>query len=384
MAGIRTFAFISLLGMMTTMLSFWLSPWVFIVGFVSIIVMVGLSYWLTANKGDIGGTTELAILLTFVLGSMTFLGYFELSLALTVVIVVLLSLKFKLKSIIGQITYDELYAFIQFVVLALLIFPFLPDRYIGPYEVFNPRELGWIILLTSGFGFLGYILVKFLGPGKGIILSGLLGGLVSSTLVTWIFSKKSKENPELSHYCAVAILLASCIMILRVCIWVFIFNRTLLPALLPAMMLILTSGLGVAFWLYRHQQKSGQDMISEIPGGSPLNLSEAFFFGLLYTAIIIVVSYAHDRFGDQGTYISSFIAALTDIDAITISMSKLAIDSIAVPTALNAILIATLSNTLVKIGIALTMGSKELRIHVALGYAIIFISAIIGFLWLNG
>lgn len=382
MAGVRTFSFIALLGLLMTFLSLLLSPLIFIVGFMSVLVMVGLSYWITAKNGDIGGTTELAILLTYVLGATTLIGYIELSLALTVVIVVLLSIKLQLQNVIGQITYDELYAFIQFVVLALLIFPFLPDKFFGPYNVFNPREVGWIILLTSGFGFFGYLLIKFMGPDRGIVLSGILGGLVSSTLVTWVFSKKSKETPQLSDHCAVAILLASCIMVIRVFIWIFIFKKALLVRMAPPLFLILIAGLSVVYWLYYHQ-KSKEVIDTEIPKGRPLNLSEALFFGILYTAILFIVSYAHDKFGTQGTYISSFIASLTDIDAITISMSKLAGVAIEFITAENAILIATISNTLVKIGIALSVGSTELKKHVVLGYAIIFLAAIAGFIWIN-
>jgi uncharacterized membrane protein (DUF4010 family) len=188
--------------------------------------------------------------------------------------------------------------------------------------------------------------------------------------------------PQLSHHCAVAILLASCIMVIRVFIWIFIFKKNLLMSLALPLFLILLSGLLVAYWLYFHQ-KSEETIHTDIPKGKPLNLGEALLFGILYTAILFVVSYSHDKFGTQGTYISSFIAGLTDIDAITISMSKLAGDSIEFITAENAILIATISNTLVKIGIAISVGSYELKKHVVVGYSIIFSAAILGFLWIN-
>lgn len=381
-AGVRTFIFVVLFGFLAAFLGVYFTHWFVLGGLVATIVVVAISFWVSSNKGQIGGTTEFATLLAFLLGCTTFLGFIEASLAITVVLLVLLSLKVKLQSIIGRITQDEMVAFIKFVVLALLIFPFLPDQTYGPYDVFNPRELGWVIVLTSGIGVVGYTLMKFLGSGRGILLTGIVGGLVSSTVVTWVFSKKSQEIPELSRNCAVAILAASTIMVIRVLVWVIIFNQALLARLIIPMLLIFLVGLGIAIY-YHKKQASLTRVEADVPLGEPLNLKEAVIFGLIYSVILIVVSYANSQFGTKGIYISSAIAGLTDIDAITISMSKLAGNSIIALTAQNAILLAALCNTLVKIGIALWTGSKPLRRYVLTGYGLIFVAGIIGFFVLN-
>ncbi|MBT8220096.1 MAG: MgtC/SapB family protein [Bacteroidia bacterium] len=381
-AGVRTFVFVVLLGFLSTLLSFIFNDWVLIAGFLGVIAMVGISYWISGHKGQIGGTTEFAILLSFLLGATTLLGHLEASLALTVIMVVLLSVKVTLRSIIDRITQDEMYAFIQFVVLALLLFPFLPNRTIDPWEIFNPREVGWVIVLTSGLGFVGYMLMKFLGSDKGILLTGIVGGLVSSTVVTWVFSKKSKEVPELSLNSAVAILAASTIMIVRVMVWITIFKPPLLGDLFLPLLIMLLAGLGTAIYFhYKHEKIDHDD--EDIPLGEPLNLREAIFFGVMYTAILFIVSYANEQFGSKGIYISSAIASLTDIDAISISVSKLAGDTIDFLTAQNAILLATLCNTIIKIGIAVWAGSKSLRRYILIGYGIIFIAGIIGFFIIN-
>ena len=381
-AGIRTFIFLSLIGFLGAAMHYLIGPWILPIVLLSVIILTSISYWVTANRGDIGGTAELTTITVVLLGAFTFLGYMEISLMLTVIMVVLLSSKFKLMEVIGQITKEELYDFIRFVVMVLLLFPFLPDETYGPYDVINPREIGWVIILTSGLGLIGYIMMRVFGAHKGILLTGIIGGLVSSTAVTWVFSKKSKEQPSLSAHCAIAILAASSIMILRVMIWVFVFNQDLWQGLVLPLGLIFIAAIGTTiFFLVRYKEKQKVD--ADIDPGKPLNLKGALIFGLLYMVIIFAVAYANNVFGEEGIYIASGIAGLSDVDAITISVSKLAMQTISSTTAQNAILIATLSNTLVKIGIALWAGSKEMRSYIYIGYGAVFLVALIGFFILN-
>jgi uncharacterized membrane protein (DUF4010 family) len=310
------------------------------------------------------------------------MGHMEISLMITVAMVVLLSSKFKLQQVIGQITHEEMYDFIRFVVLVLLIFPFLPDATYGPFNVINPREIGWVVILTSGVGLVGYILTRVIGAHKGILLTGIVGGLVSSTAVTWVFSKKSKEQPTLSASCAIAILAASSIMVIRVGVWVFVFNQQLWKLLVVPLAIIFLAAIGITLYIY-FRNKDNQKVEADIPAGKPLNLKGALVFGVLYMVIIFAVAYANSVFGESGIYLASGIAGLSDVDAITISVSKLALGSISSVSAQNAILIATLSNTLVKIGISVWAGSQELRKFIYLGYGVIFLAGVAGFIMLN-
>jgi uncharacterized membrane protein (DUF4010 family) len=380
-AGIRTFILVVLLGFIAGLTFYILSPLVYFGILLATAIVTGISYWTTASKGDIGATTEFTALIGFVLGTVAFLGFIEISLMITTLVVVILSTKIKLHDIVGKITQEELYDFIRFVVLALLIFPFLPDETFGPYQILNPREIGWVVLLTSGLGLIGYVLMKFFGSKKGILLSGIIGGLVSSTAVTWVFAKKSKQNPALSHSCATAILAASSIMIVRVLIWTFIFNKSLFNELFIGISLIFLAAAGSTLLIFF---TSGNKEItsSEIPKGKPLDLVGAFVFGLIYTTILLIVSYADENLGDSGILISSAIAGLSDIDAITISVSKLAEIRLDLATASSAILIGTISNTLLKMGIGVWAGSPMLRKDLFLGYGIIFLAAILTFIFI--
>lgn len=374
-AGIRTFIILSMLGFVGACMHFLLGPWVFALVLFSVILLTSVSYYVIAVKGNIGGTSEVSGITVVLLGALSFLGYFEISLAITVIMVVLLSSKLKMQEVIGDITHNELYDFIRFVVIALLIFPFLPNETYGPYDVINPREIGWVVLLTSGLGLVGYVLMKFMGAGRGILLSGIMGGLVSSTMTTWVFSKKSKEAPEVSAHCAVAILAASSIMIIRVGIWVIVFNKSLFAGLAPAIGLVFAAAIGITlFFFFRSKKQSPVN--ADIPLGKPLNIAGALFFGALYTGILFVVAYASEFFGEGGIYVTSAIAGLSDVDAITISVSKLAEQTISAASAQNAILIATLANTIVKFGISVSAGSKELRKYLAIGYGVIMLAGI--------
>ncbi len=381
-AGIRTFVLLALTGFTGGALHFLLSPWVFVAILLSVMSLTAISYWITSNKGDIGATSELAGLMAMILGALTFLGYIELSLMITVIVLVLLSTKMQLMNVIGKITNEEIYALVRFVVVALLIFPFLPNEDYGPYQVINPREIGWVIILTSGLGFLGYVLMRALGAKKGILLTGILGGLVSSTMVTWVFSKKSKEGDSLNSLYTSAILAACTIMVVRVALWVFLFNKELLVGLaLPLGILFLTAAGASVYFLVRN--KEGDNVETQLPLGKPLEMTNAILFGVLYVVILLVITFANDYFGDEGIYITSGIAGLSDVDAISISISKMSVITISASTAQNAILIATLANTIAKFGIALWASSREMRKNVLIGYGLIFVAALVAFGILN-
>lgn len=164
--------------------------------------------------------------------------------------------------------------------------------------------------------------------------------------------------------------------------WGWVFNRPLLDQLTLPLTIIFSVALGTTCFFYK-KQKSKNLYKENLPLDAPLNIKDTVFFGFLYTGILMIVSYASCEYGTKGINFSSAISALTDIDAITISVSKLGGKSINFLTAQNAILLATLANTIVKIGIALYLGSNQIKRYIILGYGVIFIAGIIGFLFLN-
>lgn len=381
-AGIRTFVLVVILGFMGAMTYFLFSPWIYLGILLAVTILVGVSYWITASKDDIGATTETSVLIAFILGSLTFLGFIAISLIITVVVMVMLSAKIKLRTVIGKITPAELFDFIRFVVIALLLFPFLPDANYGPYDAINPREIGGVVILTSGIGFIGYVLMKVLGSEKGILLSGIIGGLVSSTATTWIFAKKSKEDETLSLHCAIAILAASTIMLVRVFVWTFIFNKKLFDELYLVQIMVFAAAIGSTLYFF-FKNRNREKINTTIRQGKPLDLQGAIVFGLIYTFILLIVSYSNGNMDGKGMFFISAIAGLSDIDAITISVSKLAGITLNLGTAANAVMIATMSNTLVKMGIGIWAGSPMLRKYLYAGYGIILAAGAVALFFLN-
>ena len=381
-AGIRTFVLLTLSGFTGAALGFLIAPWIFAVILVSVMSLTAISYWISSNKGDIGTTSELAGLLAVILGALTFLGFIEISLMITVIILVMLSTKIQLMNVIDQITQEEIYALVRFVVVALLIFPFLPNENYGPYDVINPREIGLVIILTSGIGFLGYVLMRVLGANKGILLTGIVGGLVSSTMVTWVFSKKSKEDKTLNSLYTSAILAAGTIMVVRIFLWVYLFNKELLAGLILPLIIIILTQVGTAVYFYLRSTKDNPKE-SALKLGKPLEMTTAIFFGVLYVSILLIVSYGNDYFGNEGIFVTSALAGVSDVDAISISISKMSKVNISTTTAQNAILVATLSNSIAKFAIAFWASSKEMRKNVLLGYGAIIAAAIVAFVVLN-
>jgi uncharacterized membrane protein (DUF4010 family) len=209
------------------------------------------------------------------------------------------------------------------------------------------------------------------------LLTGILGGLVSSTLITWVFAKRSRETPAISANYATGILAASTIMVVRVMLWVTIFNGALARSLYLPLGIMLLAAAGITLYFYlRHKDGKGHD--SSIPLGKPLNLLGALIFGLLYMAVIVLISYTNAYFGTGGILVSSSLAGLADVDASTISISKLAGTNVELQIAGTAVLLATICNTLVKFSIALWAGSREMRKFILIGYGLIFLAALVG------
>jgi len=355
-AGIRTFPIVTILGYLLGNLTETFTPWLLIVAFGTFILFLGIGHIPKLGKGPTTGmTTNLALIATFVLGVMVSEKLYRDSVATAVIIVTLLSLKTTFKSFIKNITSEELSAFIKFAIIALLILPFLPNRTYGPNDLLNPFEIGSIVVIVSFLNFIGYFLVKYVGSRKGILLTAILGGLISSTAVAWNYASRSREAPELSQKYSAGIIIASAIMFPRLALLAYVFNMEILTYLAVPFGLLTLICLIPAILLIK---KDTENAATDIDLGNPLNMLNALGFAVIFVAIQFAVFYANKYFGESGLYYSALIAGLADTDAITISMVKFGLEGEKLQLATNVIIAATLSNTLVKLGISFIKGSK--------------------------
>jgi len=379
-AGIRTFIFIAILGILSGYLS-QPFPYFFLIAFLGLSILVGLSYWVsTRDNGDVGLTTEVTALLTFSLGLMCYWddGY-KIAPILAIIITSLLAAKPFLHSLARKISQKEMTSTLKFLIIAFVILPLLPNEAMGPWKMFNPYLVWLMVVFISGISYAGYILMRLVGPERGLGLTGVLGGLVSSTAVVTAMAARVKESELLMKAAVFATVVASSMMFLRVFLEVLIINSSLAPLLAAPMIIMGVLGifLGIMVW-----RSSGvKKMDSGVKLENPFSLKPALIFGALFLAIIFISNLANIYFGSRGVYIASIISGVADVDAITISMALLAQNgTISSITAVTAITLASISNTIVKFGIALFLGTRSFGKNVGILFAVIIAAGLIAIL----
>lgn len=374
-AGIRTFPIISVLGFLIGTLTIDFTPWLAIASLSSLFLFLAVGQMIKAQQvWNIGITTNMALVTAFVLGLMVSKGHYRNAVAAAVVVVTLLSLKTTFQTFIRNITSVELFAFIKFAIIALLILPLLPNEQYGPNGLLNPFEIGLVVVIVSFLDFFGYFLVKFVGSRTGILLTAVLGGLISSTTVAWNYASKSKKNPSLSSAYSAGIIIASTIMFPRIGLLAALFNPNVAIALIVPLGILALTGLIPAFFLIR--KKTNNTAQTEIGLGNPLNIQNALTFALIYVAILYAVDYGNAFFGERGLYYSSIIAGLADTTAISIGMAKFGLDEAYISLSALVILAGALSNTLVKMLITFSKGSKQSSRQVGIIFGAIIIIGI--------
>lgn len=376
-AGVRTFTLFGLVGCLAAFAAEQLgSPWVFLAVLLAPVAYIAISYAVAAWRGDVGLTTEVAALITLMAGALAYWGYTTLAVAVVVATLVVLSLKLEMEHFARDLSRQDINAALRFAVISALILPLLPNQGFGPppFNVLNPYKIWLMVVFISAIGFIGYVLMKVVGTQRGLALTGLLGGLVSSTAVTLSFAGRSRLEPAMARAFSLAILVAWTVMYGRVLVEVAVLNSALLAQVWPPLFAAAAVGLLYAVYLFRRQSSS---VSNDMELTNPFELGSALKFGLLYALVLLVSQTALMYLGAVGLYASSLLAGLTDVDAITLSMAELSArpDGLAVATAGNAILLAVLSNTLVKAGLVITTADAALQRAILPGLALMLLAA---------
>lgn len=361
-AGVRTFPLLSLAGagggLLTDVTG---SPWPLVAVIIAMGALIVQAYAAHTRTGSMGATTEVAAMLIVIAGAFCYFGYYRLAGALAVAMTGLLTLKVEMHGFVRSLDREDLFAVLKFALITAVILPVLPNQDFGPepLNVLNPYNIWLMVVLVSGIGFLGYVMIKVLGPRQGLIVSGLLGGLVSSTAVTASFSQRSRQEPELAVPMAMAIAVSWTTMFLRVLVVVGILHWPLLRLLWPPFLASMLVGLGYAALSLR---RASRITSQEIEYANPFQLSPAITFGLIYAIVLVVARAAQVYLGDAGVYLSSAAAGLVSLNAISLSLAGMASrGEVALDLAAQGLVVAVVANTLVKGGFVLSSGAPALR-----------------------
>ena len=380
-AGVRTFLLLGLLGGM--------AGWFALEGMqiLSLALLLAggaltvIAYSIAARRTphSIDGTTEVAALLVLAIGTTAGLGYMSIASGVAAVIVLALAEKTRIHSLLAKMDEVELRAALQFAAMALVILPLLPQGPFGPWGGIRPRGLWMIVVIFSGINFLGYLARRGVGAERGYGVTGLIGGVISSTVVTLNFSRASRTDARLGGSRAIGVVGACTVLLPRIAITSVVLNppvgRALLPYLLPG---FVAGAIIVAIALRRPAGAPSPPDEER----NPLRLGSAIQMALLFQVALTASTIAAQYWGSRGVISSAVVLGLTDMDALTVAMNHLASSPDTVALAAKAIAIGVLTNTVFKAGVATVIGTGRFRWLALAGLGVLASAAVLG-LWIG-
>lgn len=361
-AGARTFALVALTGGLAGLIDAGA-----IVVSVSLLAVSGLTiiaYWAVAKeKPGTGGTTEIAIIATFLLGVAATRGFLLAASIGGVTVATVLSIKHSVEQWAGTLSHKEIQAALRLLVISVVVLPILPAQGYGPYQALNPRELWLMVVLISGLSFLGYWLIKFMGAGRGVLLTGLAGGLASSTAITLSLAELARKGAATPSVAA-GIIAANVVMLLRVGLLLLAVSRDVLAVIWPTLLTGMIIGAVAAAFLWRTAAQNS-DHEHTLQLDNPLALKSALLFAGLLALVVLASSFGIDVFGESGLLLVALLTGLVDVDALTLTAGRQAVvGNVSEYAAGAAVLAAVAANITFKAGAAASVGGKPVGLIV--------------------
>lgn len=355
--GLRTFTLLgTLAGVCGWLSSGRLYPFA-IVLLTAAALLIVVSYW-AASRTDIDGTTEMAALVVLAAGTLAGAGWLALASAIAAGTVLLLLEKTWLHTVVMRVDDAALRASARFAAMACIVLPLLPPGPYGPMQAVRPRELWAIVLFFSGLSFLGWIARRLVGASRGVVITGLLGGVISSTSVTLQFARESRRVDAPSLSLAGGAIGACTVMLVRVTAACAVLNAPLAMALLPYAVPPFVLGAAVLLATWR---LNGHAASPAMPDDSPLQLRSALQMTALFQAVLFVIVAVRTRWSSEALVATSAFVGLTDLDALTLSLARGVPGTTDAPVVI-ALVAGILSNTLLKLTVALVVGRAKFRL----------------------
>ena len=359
-AGLRTFALVALLGTLASLIAEKShSPWILAAGLALVGAMMITAYARERDESADPGTTSVAaVCVCYGLGALIWLGYPTLAVMLGVITTMLLYFKPELRGLSQSLTRQDLFSILQLAALSFVILPVLPDQDYGPYNALNPHQIWLMVVLISGISLAGYVALRIIGGHHGVLLLGLFGWLVSSTATSMVYARHARD-PGMLQLAAVVILTANLVVPVRLAVLGGVVTPGILPLLLPALgCALLASAAGALYW-WRRLREQPELVVPEIR--NPAEIRTAFGFGLLFGVVLFFSAWLSDVAGSGGLYAVALVSGLTDVDAITLSTLRLYdLGKLAPLQAVNAIVLALVSNMAFKLALVLAVGGAAL------------------------
>lgn len=380
-AGVRTFGLTGLLGGLGVLLAGHLGNGAWIALLLALALLVTTAYVLGLRRDDDPGlTSEIALLLSFLLGSLALTDSRLLAAGGAVVVALLLRLKEPLHAALRRLSAGELSGALKLLFISLVLLPALPDQGYGPWQVFNPYATWWMVVLIAGLGFAAYVAIRLVGSHHGLLITALLGGIVSSTAMTLTLARLHARH-DLHAALAAGLLATSALMFPRVLLEVAAINPALLGQLLwPLGGAGLVYAGGALYWWWRAGHAPAGAADAEPPLKNPFELGPALRFAALLALILLLVELGRRELGDTGVYLVALLSGLTDVDAITLSLARSAQAELDATVAVRGIALAVVSNSLIKGVLIAVVGGVRLAAMtlplmaagLALGMALVF------------
>src|SRR6056297_101501 len=361
-AGIRTFALLGLLGGVAGLLSEPPGHVVLATSFAALAaVMIAAHVVSQRAVPDVGITGVIAALLTFAFGAMAVLELTALALAGAVVTAALLGIKPALHRWVERMQEKELFATLKLLLISVVVLPLLPDQGYGPLDALNPYRIWWMVVLISGISYVGYFAMKTIGERKGVMATGLFGGLASSTAVTVNLSRLARQEKIAPNVLAAGVVAACATMFPRVLVVTSVVKTELMFSLLWPMLVMSLACYAAAAVLWR---RGSRDDAGDAKLRNPFEIGPALLFAALLAGLMLLSRLLAAAFGDTGVYVLAAASGVADVDAITLSLASMSEGAVSLRTAALGVLVAAFVNSLVKAGLSLGIGGREIGLRV--------------------
>ena len=370
----RTHVFIGMLGFVLYVISpHNLLP--FVVGGLAIVVFLAIFYWKKIeNRGKHGITSMIVVLITYSLTPLVYLKPVWMAFSLVTVVLIFTELKEFLWKLSSRFNENEFITLAKFLLISGIILPLLSHNEISPFIPVSPFKIWMAVVVISGISYASYLIQKFLFPDKGIMITGILGGLYSSTATTVVLARRSKTAGANTMQLASAVVLATAMMFLRILALAFIFNTALAYKLTtPFVTLALFSML--VSWLILKTGKKEKKMDFENQAKNPLEFKTALLFAFLFVVFALLTKFVMQHYGNKGLDVLSFVVGVTDVDPFLLSLFT-GKYHLALTVLSNATLIAVTSNNLIKLIYALSLGSRKLHKPLLIGFIAIIVASV--------